>query len=231
VFGTGLVGAWLDIGLFRTASEVLGGAVPTGRAPLREALNARLTPHAITILALGFAVFRLVTAGYEELTSPTSSPAPLAVRIVGHAPEAVVALVLAWLVAEAVGGVALRRYVTDGTPRTAGSAVVAAIRGFVRPASLATLVVTDVVVLSLGGALWLATSTTWIRLADRLADGATALDLGVALVTFIVAWLAGLLLLAAALAWRSASWTAESIRIARPQGALAPVPEPAAEAA
>ena len=231
VFVTGLVGAWLDIALFRAASEALGGAVPTGRASLREALNARLTPHAITILALGFAVFRLVTAGYEELTSPTTSPAPLAVRIVGHAPEAVAVLVLAWLVAEAVGGVALRRYVTDGTPRTAGSAVVAAIRGFVRLASLATLVVTDVVVLSLGGALWLATSTTWIRLADRLADGATALDLGVALVTFIVAWLAGLLLLAAALAWRSASWTAESIRIARPQGALAPVPEPAAEAA
>jgi hypothetical protein len=231
VFVTGLVGAWLDIALFRAASEALGGAAATGRASLREALNARLTPHAITILALGFTVFRLVTAGYEELTSPTTSPAPLAVRIVGHAPEAVAALVLAWLVAEAVGGVALRRYVADGPPRTAGSAVVAGIRGFVRPAGLATLVATDVVVLGLGGVLWLATSTTWIRLADRLADGATALDLGVALLAFIVAWLAGLLLLAVALAWRSVSWTAESIRIARPLSAPAPVPEPAVEAA
>jgi hypothetical protein len=223
VFVTGLVGAWLDIALFRAAWEALGGIAPTGPASLRDALNARLTPHAITILALGFAVFRLVTAGYDELTSPTTSPAPLAVRIVGHAPEAVAA--------EVVGGLALRRYVADGPPRTAGSAVVAGIRGFVRPAGLATLVATDVVVLGLGGALWLATSTTWIRLADRLADGAAALDLGVALLAFIVAWLGGLLLFGVALAWRSASWTAESIRIARPRSASVPVPEPTAEAA
>lgn len=231
VFVTGLVGAWLEIALFRAASEAFGRAAPTDGASLREALNARLTTHAITILALGFAVFRLVTAGYEELTSPTTSPAPLAFRIVGHAPEAVATLVLAWLVAEAVGGVALRRYVADGPPRTAGSAVVAGIRGFVRPAGLATLVVTDVVVFGLGGALWLAASTTWIRLADRLADGATALDLGLALLAFIVAWLAGLLLFGVALAWRAVSWTAESIRIARPRSVPAPVPEPVGEAA
>ena len=231
VFVTGLVGAWLEVALFREASEALGATAPTDRVSLREALNARLTPHAITILALGFAVFRLISAGYEELTSPTTSPAPLVARIVSHAPEAVAALVVTWLVADAVGGVALRRYVADGPPRTAGAAVVAGIRGVIRPGGIATLVITDVVVLGLGVALWLAGSATWIRLGDRFADGATVLDLGVALLAFIVAWLAGLLLLAVALAWRSASWTAESIRIARPLSAPAPVPEPAVEAA
>jgi hypothetical protein len=231
VFVTGLVGAWLDVALFGATSEALGGTPPTGRASLREALNARLTPHTITILALGFAAFRLVTAGYEELTSPTTSPAPLVARIVAHAPEAVAAVVVAWLVAEAVGGVALRQYVADGAPRTAGAAVVAGIRGLIRPGGIATLVITDVVVIGLGVALWLAASATWIRLADRLADRATALDLGVALLAFIVAWLAGLLLFGVVLAWRAASWTAESTRIARPGRVPAPVSEPAGEAA
>lgn len=230
VFGTGLVGAWLDIALFNEASEAFGGTAPTGRVTLREALNARLTPHAITILALGFAGFRLVTAGYEELTSPTTSPAPLVARIVAHAPEAVAVLAGAWLVAEAVGGIALRRYV-DGPPRTAGAAVISGIRGLVRPAGLLTLVITDVIVLGLGVGLWLAASATWIRLADRLADGAAAQDLGVALAAFMVAWLAGLLLLGVALAWRAVSWTADSIRIARPRSVPAALSEPAGEAA
>jgi hypothetical protein len=231
VFVTGLVGAWLEVALFTEASEALDGTAPTGGASLREALNVRLTPHTITILALGFAVFRLISAGYDEVTSPTTSPAPLAARIVAHAPEAVAALVGAWLVAEAVGGVALRRYVADGEPRTVGAAVVAGIRGVVRPGGIATLVITDVVVFGLGVALWLAGSATWIHLGDRLADGATALDLGVALLAFIVAWLAGLLLFGVTLAWRAVSWTAESTRIARPRSVPAPVSEPAGEAA
>ena len=230
VFVTGLAGAWLDVALVGEASEALGGTATTGRASLREALNARLTPHLITILALGFAVFRLVNAGYEELTSPTTSPAPLAARIVGHAPEAVAALVVAWLLAEAAGGLALRRYVADGPPRTAGAAVVAGIRGLARPSGIATLVVTDLIVLGLSLALWLAVSATWIHLADRVADGATVLELGAALLAFIVAWLAGLLLFGAALAWRAVSWTAVSIRIERPQSVAAAVSEPAGEA-
>ena len=107
----------------------------------------------------------------------------------------------------------------------------AGIRGLIRPGGIATLVITDVVVIGLGVALWLAASATWIRLADRLADRATALDLGVALLAFIVAWLAGLLLFGVVLAWRAASWTAESTRIARPGRVPAPVSEPAGEAA
>jgi hypothetical protein len=233
LFVTGLVGAWLDVALFGAASGALGGPGPaeTGGASLREALNARLAPHAITILALGFAVFRLVGAGYEELTSPTTSPAPLAARIVAHAPEAVAALVVAWLIAEAIGGVALRRYVAAGQPRTAGGAVVTGIRGVLRPNGIATLVITDVVVLGLGVAVWLAASATWTRLADRLADGAGVQDLGVALLAFIIAWLAGLLLFGVALAWRAVSWTDESIRVARPGGVAAPANEPAGEVA
>ena len=138
---------------------------------------------------------------------------------------------MAWLVAEAVGGLALRRYVADGPPETAGAAVVAGVRGLFRPGGIATLVVTDVVVLGLSLALWLAASATWIRLADGVADGATAMELGMALLAFIVAWLAGLLLFGAALAWRAVSWTAESIRIARPRSAPAAVSKPAGEAA
>jgi len=53
---------------------------------------------------------------------------------------------------------------------------------------------------------------------------------GLALLAFMVAWVAGLLLFGVALAWRAAAWTAESIRISRPRIVPAPVNEPAGEA-
>ncbi len=226
VFVTGLFGAWLDIALFSSASAALGGAAPTGRVSLREALNARLTPHAITILALGYAVFRVVTAGYDELTSPTSSPAPLAVRIIARTPEAVVALLVAWIGAEALGGLALRRLVASGPPATAGRAIVRGARDLVRPGGLAVLLVTNLAVIAIAVAAWLATSAAWTRLADSLADGFAAVDLGFAMLGFIVAFLAGLLLLGVVLAWRSVAWTADSNRVSAPIGLLAPAPEP-----
>jgi hypothetical protein len=231
VYITGLVGAWLEIALHAQASAALGGPPLAGHSSVREALNVRLTPHLITILALGFAVFRIVAAGYDELTSPTSSAAPLAFRILARAPEAVAGLVIAWAVAEAIGGLALRRHVADAPSRTAAGAVVDGVRGLLRPAAIAMLVVTDVVVFGLGIAVWLAASTAWTRLADRLADGATGLDLGVAMLAFLVAWLAGLLLFGVVLAWRAVAWSAASIRISRPRRASAPVTERANEAA
>jgi hypothetical protein len=231
LFVTGLFGAWLDIALFGDASVALGGIAPTGRRSLCAALNARLTPHAITIVALGFTVFRLVAAGYDELTSPTTSGAPLFVRIVARAPEAVAALVLAWILAEAIGGLALRRQVAGDPSRSVGAAVRGAIRGLLRPTALLTLIVTDLVVIGLGIALFLVTSATWTRLGDRLADGAPAQELGIALLEFIVVWLAGLLVFGVTLAWRAVAWTAESVRIARPRGAPAAVSRPANEVA
>jgi hypothetical protein len=227
VFVTGLIGAWLDIALYVEVSVALGEVAPSEHRSLREALNARIAAHAITVVALGFAVYRIVGAGYDELTSPTSSGAPLVFRILARTPEALVALVLAWAIAEAVGGLALRRHVVDGSSRPVGAAVANGIRAVLRPGGLATLFVTDLVVVGLGVAVWLAASATWVHLADRLADGATALDLGVALVAFLVAWLAGLLLFGVVLAWRSAAWTAESIRISRPRSVPAAANEPA----
>ncbi len=225
VFATGLLGAWLDIALFSSASVALGTTAPTGRASLREGLNARLTPHVITILALGYSVFRIVTAGYDELTSPTSSPAPLAVRILARTPEAVVALVGAWIVAEALGGQALRRLVKGSPSRTAGGAILKAARDLLRPSGIAVLLVTNLAIIASGLLGWLAESAAWTRLADRLADGAAVFDLGLAMLEFIVAWLAGLLLLGVVLAWRSAAWTAESRRISVPRRVLAAAPE------
>ena len=107
--------------------------------------------------------------GYEELTSPTTSGAHRSRSGSSPAPEAVDGALLAWLIAEAVGGLALRRYVADGSSRSVGAAVVGGIRGLVRPGGLATLVITNLVVLGIG--LGLARDIgDWIRLqADRLA--------------------------------------------------------------
>jgi len=224
---TGIIGAWMDVALVPEMAQALGAEVRFGRPSLRDALNARLTAHVVTVLAAGFAVVRIVAAGYDELTAPTISASPLVVRVIARTPEAVVVLALAWAVAEAIGGLAFRRQVADGPARSAGGSIIDGIRGFLRPGALATLFVTDLTVVMVGIAVWVATSGTWTFLGDRLADGSAAPALGLGLLGFLVAWAAGLLLLGAALAFRAAAWTAEWLRHVPSTEAAPAVMEPA----
>jgi len=87
--------------------------------------------------------------------------------------------------------------------------------------------VTDLTVVMVGIAVWVATSGTWTFLGDRLADGSAAPALGLGLLGFLVAWAAGLLLLGAALAFRAAAWTAEWLRHVPSTEAAPAVMEPA----
>lgn len=209
----GVTGAWLDVALFR---DVLAGSASTPDArpalSLRESFSARLSAHLLTALALGFAAIRTVGTTYDELVAPTDPAAPLIFRVAERTPEAVAALVVAWVIAEAVGGLAVRQHAADAPTRSPGSAVIAGLRGLARPTALATLVVTDLALAVVATATWLAAAGTWGRLADLFADGASAIQLGIALVGFVVAWAAGLLILSVAIAWRAAAWTAEWAR-------------------
>jgi hypothetical protein len=211
---SGLAGAWLDVAMFRdivAGSEAeIASEAPREAPPgvsLRDSFSARLTAHLLTAVALAFAAVRTVEGTYDELTAPTDAASPLIVRIVERAPEAVAALIVAWALAEAIGGLAVRQHAADGPSRSPGSAVLAGLRGLIRPRALATLVVTDLAVAIVVFAGWLAAAGTWGRLGDLLADGASPALLGVSLVGFIVAWAAGLLILSVALAWRAAAWT------------------------
>jgi hypothetical protein len=213
IVGTGLLGAWLDIALLQ---ETLGapvdgrGGVASGR--LRSGLNVRLTPHVLSAVALGVAAVQLVDATYQELTSP-SGDAPLIVRVLERTPVALVAVFVAWAVAEAIGGLALRSYVTaDAADASVARALRLGLRNLLRPTGLATLVLTNVVILGIAAALGLLTSAAWADVRDLPLDGAWAPQQAAALVVFVIAWSVGLWVLGVGLAWRARAWTAQWLR-------------------
>lgn len=214
IVGAGLLGAWLDVGQLEETLRELGPALPAdgrGRS-LRAALNARLTPHVLTAVVLAFAAVRIVDATYQELISP-SGPELLLVRIVARAPDAVIAAIAGWLLAEAIGGLALRGYAVGGSsPLSVPAAVWLGIRGVLRPSGLLTLVVTSLVLAGLAVPVWLADAAAWNRVRDLLVDRAGGLELGLALAIMVLTWAVGLGLVAIGLAWRATAWTAESVR-------------------
>jgi hypothetical protein len=210
VAGTGLVGAWLDRALVAgVASDPRLAPVGWGiDVPLWRGLAVRLIAHVPTVAVVGAAAAILAGATYAELLSP-SGPGPLIVRVILRAPLAVGAMVLAWLVGEAWGGVAARRLGLDASIL---GALGSGIRDLARPSGLATLAVTT---LAVGAALVVAALVAggafdglWPLVVGDADPGRTA----AALVTFVAAWTLGLWLLAVAVAWRSAAWTAEVLR-------------------
>lgn len=215
VIATQLIGAWVDVALLDDLVE--DGGLPvsrrTRRRSLRGALSARLSPHGLTALALAFAAVRIVGATYDELLSPSDPALPLVFRVISTVPEAVLVLVLAWALAEAIGGLAIRTFVSrSDVEATVTSSIGTGFRAVLRPSGLATLVVTNLAVAVLLVPLWTVTSRAFDHLRSLLADGASAPDLGIALVLLIVGWAAGLALLGVGLAWRATAWTAESVR-------------------
>jgi hypothetical protein len=219
IVGTGLLGAWLDIALLQETLDapVDGrGGVVLGR--LRSGLNVRLTPHVLSAVALAVAAVQLVDATYQELTSP-SGDAPLIVRVLERTPVALVAVFVAWAIAEAIGGLALRSYVTAdaSVPR----ALRLGLRNLLRPTGLATLVLTNVVILGIAAALGLLTSAAWADVRDQPLDGAWGPQQAAALVVFVIAWSVGLWVLGVGLAWRARAWTAQWLR-GHPDPHLAP---------
>ena len=217
--GVGLVGAWLDRGqLLEAASD---DDIDLRMAPvhgsLRDALALRLAAHLPTLAALAYATFRLIAAAYEELLSPGDVAAPLVLRIVGRAPDAVLALSATWLAGEAVGSLAARRSATGATFRdalTRSARQVAGKRG------LATLVVTTAAVVAILAPFLLVAARSWEHLRSLLLEGAHPALIGAALLVLVAPWILGLASTGVALAWRTAAWTAE----------VAPALEPAAEA-
>jgi hypothetical protein len=158
------------------------------------------------------AAVQLVDATYQELTSP-SGDAALIVRILERTPVALVAVFVAWAIAEAIGGLALRSYVSaDEADASVPKALWLGLRNLLRPSGLATLVLTNAIVLGIAAVLGLATSSTWAIVRDLPLDGAWGPQQAAALVLFVVAWVAGLWTLGVGLAWRATAWTAQWLR-------------------
>ena len=108
-------------------------ATSSGRVAARI-LAARLIASVPLALVLALGSIRLVLVTYRELTSPLDVSTPLALRVLRGAPEVVVAVVVAWMLAEIVGAMAARRIALGGDG--VGEALAGAVSGLVRAPAL-----------------------------------------------------------------------------------------------
>jgi hypothetical protein len=211
----GLAGAWLDRELLREAADAedLDVRWTPLHASLRDALALRLAGHLPTLAAAGYATFRLITAGYDELLAPGDLAVPLVLRIAGRAPDAIAVVLATWLAGEALGGLAARRAAAGAS---FGEALVRSARQLFSGRGLATLAVTSAVVAVALAPFLFAVGRAWEHLRDVLLGGGDVGFVASALLVLVASWILGLAILGAALAWRSAAWTAEIAPVAGP---------------
>jgi hypothetical protein len=206
------------------------------RATAAAAAGTRVTPglvgrllvvRAIALLPVGLAVAwaatRLVAAGYHQLILPDDLALPLAVRILLEAVDAAVVVLVAWLLAEWVGGIAARHVIVGG--RTAAAALGLALTGLVRRplTSLATYGLGVVGVAIAAGPALLVAAVLWSRLQALLADNVPVLLLLPATFVFVLVWAGGLAAVGIVTAWRSVAGTLDVVRVGVPT--IASLPE------
>jgi hypothetical protein len=222
-----VVGGWLAAGLEAEGARIVARdeevmALGTREAPpaavaissLRVAariLVARLIACVPLALVLALGSIRLVFVTYRELTSPIDVSTALTLRVLRGSPEVVVAVVLAWMLAEIVGAVAARR-ITLGHERV-GQALAGAVSVVVRRPllSLARFVIPTAALLLILLPAAVAASSAWGVAGTVLGDTTEPLPLLLAVVAFVGLWVVGLVLVAVVCAWRSAIWTVAEV--------------------
>jgi hypothetical protein len=213
----GLAGAWADVELVREAAEdeEVAATLAPGRRLVLRALAVRLLASVPLGFALAFGAAEIVNAAYAELTTPFEVVTPLFVRVLGDVPAAIALVVVTWALCEAAGGLGVRHVLLSG------KAIVPALRdGWLdlvrRPlSSILTLLVTDLAVIAAIVASAVAAGAAWSWARFEMLDREVATG-AVAVVVLVAAWLGGLVLVGAVVAWRSVAWTAEAIRLLPP---------------
>ena len=209
LFGwAGLAGSWLDVALVRdaAASEELELAWEPGRLSSTRAFVLRLAAHVPTLLAIGYAIVRVVFVSYDQFTSPQDPGVPIADRVLGRVPDAVALVVLTWLLGEVLGGLAARRAAAGLTTR---AALVGSLRQLFSARGLATFTVTTAVLLATAIPFGLAAERAWEHVRTYLLFGVDPVQLTSAIVVLVATWVLGLAVIGAALAWRATAWTVE----------------------
>jgi len=204
----GLAGSWFDVVLVReaaTSDELDVGWQPVPVSSGR-AFGMRLLAHLPTLLALSYALVRIVLVSYQQFTAPDDAGVPIVDRVVGRVPDAILAVTVAWLAGEVVGGLAVRRAAAGMGTR---AAVIGSFRQLLRPRGLATFGATTAVVVGVAVPFALAIGRAWDHLRSYLLFGVEAPQLTAALVVLVCTWVLGLVVLGAALALRATAWTAE----------------------
>jgi hypothetical protein len=208
----GTLGAGFDAALVGEAveDEELNLDVRMPAEPPPGLGTARLGPHLLTTFVFAIAAVRIFQVVYAEATSPGAPTTPFLERVAAQTPVELGALVVALLLAEAIGGLALRAELLDpqvaagGWPRAVSRALLA----LLRPTGLLTFAVTTVVMVVVGLPGALAAGRAWSQVRLVFGEPAEAWAMAVALFLFIGVMLGWLTLLGVGLAWRSAAWTA-----------------------
>ena len=196
----------------RFAMGVLPGT-GSGRVARRRRAEAgrvflvRVVAHVPLGVALAWGSVQLVAVTYRELTNPVDVATPLVWRVLLASPDVVAAIVVTWMVGQALGAVAARRVVLTrgGILRSLLDAAVTLAR---RPLAVLADFWQPTLALALAlapSAVAAASAGDVVREAMVRPDEQVQLALAVAL--FVSLWLVGLVLAGVICAWRAAVWT------------------------
>jgi hypothetical protein len=214
LIGGGLLAAAAEVECVRQTLGGLGETSPrtTMRHPIWRVFAVRCLTLVPFFVALAWSGFRLTSVGYRELTVPSDVGIPILYRILGGAPDAIMAMLLTWLFAEIAGGLAARTVILEATQvRDALREALRDLRH--RPWRLGALAsLSAAVLLAVIGVTGLATSTTWDGLRAALGEGDVSIGAAALLVLFVGLFAAGLVILGLVTAWRSAVWTVIAVQ-------------------
>ena len=186
-----------------------GPVLPAGRMLISRSAVAHLVALIPMAFALGVGSVQIFGVAYRELVNP-SDAGPIVLRVVRGASGPIVWIVVAWILGELVGGMAVRRIVLGGES-VLGSVLRSAVGLVCRPAGglVAPLVTTAVLAIDLAAILTVV-MLVWTEVRTRIADPfAEPLATALALVTLGAAWCLALLVTGLIDAWRSAAMTFE----------------------
>ena len=209
LIGGGLVAAIAEAEGVRRVADEEDLILPDRPVALRI-LVARLLALIPLVLGLVWAAIRLVAVAYRELTVPSDVAVPIVWRILAGAPEAIVVLVLSYVLTEVAGALASRRIVVTGqAPVPALGAGIRRLRTQV-PRTLGLAFATNGVVLVVLLTTGLAATALWGALGDSLDQGDIPAVSTILLFGFVALFLGGLVLIGLACAWRAAVWTVDA---------------------
>jgi hypothetical protein len=209
LIGGGLVAAVAEAEGVRRVAQEEDVELPETPVAVRI-LAARLL--ALIPLAIGvtWAAVRLVAVAYRELTVPSNVAVPIVVRVLAGAPDAIVLLLLTFLLSDMAGALASRRIVVARqSPMVALRGGLGRLRsqlGRMLVITLATNGVLVAVLLTTG----LAATAMWAALGDALDLGDVSAFTTILVIAFVALFLGGLVLVGLACAWRAAVWTVDA---------------------
>jgi hypothetical protein len=226
-----IIVAWIVAGgWFAAATEVVlvrdarqaayEEGLPTRPRPLAGSMliTRSAVAHLVALIPMAFALgvgsVQIFGVAYRELVNP-SDAGPIVLRVVREASGPIGTIVVAWILGELVGGMAVRRIVLGGES-VLGAVLHSAVGLVRRPAGglVAPLVTTAVLAIDLAAILTVV-MLVWTEVRTRLAHPfAEPLATGIALVTLGAAWCLALLVTGLIDAWRSAAMTFEVERTA-----------------